>query len=209
MSARHSLVEKNPADRTARCVLCGPVAMVPAGRGWACVVARRESRRNYKKAHPERARAGRAHNPSAHRLTLRTGEPDTCAVCGPVKPDAWGRGWICPTLRVEKGWPNTQTAPAPKCQLCNKQWLVDGLCPSCERITEDLADMYIPAESRRARKQSLADMYEAAGFSIVTEDPALPTGVESAVPGWKTLGSPEPSRGVRPEYARLFGSGTK
>lgn len=173
--------------------------MVPAGRGWACVQGRRESRRNYKKAHPDRTRAGRKYAPSPHRLTERNGGPDVCSVCGPVEPKAWGRGYICPVLLKEKGWTSTQLAPAPKCGLCNKTWLVDGQCPRCDaqaRLTENLSPAFVN------------EIYEA-GMHIETAASWLDGTQESAVPGWKTLGSHLPTTTVRPEYAALYGAGSK
>ena len=213
MSARHSLTQKNVADRTAVCNLCGPVAMVPAGRGWACVQGRRESRRNYKKAHPDRVRASKALNPATHKLTVKTGETDQCVVCGEVQPVPWGRGWMCPTIIRERGWTVTQTAPAPKCALCNKHWLVDSKCPSCDGIYDDLADQFLPLESRRAKHLRSNAVYEEMGFTVITSETPLPLGTENAVGNWKTIGSQQIVKNgqgftVRPEYAALYGSGS-
>ena len=109
---KHSLTNKDKAELVADCSVCGPrVPIRLNGRyGIVCLEARRERSRRYKQQNPEKVRAGRAAaNPSTHRLSLRTGELDTCVVCGEVQPIPWGRGWMCPTIPKEKGWVVTET----------------------------------------------------------------------------------------------------
>lgn len=103
----HSLTNKDKAELKATCSVCGPE--VPIRRngkyGFVCLEARREKSRRYKQNNPAKVKATKAaSNPSTHRLTLRNGDLDTCAVCGEVQPVAWGRGWMCPTIPEEKGW---------------------------------------------------------------------------------------------------------
>jgi hypothetical protein len=211
---KHSLANKDKVALTADCSVCGPAStIVKVGNGYGCQLAVREAKRNYRKAHPERVRASKALNPATHKLTVKTGEADTCVVCGPVEPVAWGRGWMCPTIIRERGWTVTQTAPAPKCRLCNKQWLVDGQCPACDMTFADLDSQFLPLESRRAGHLRVAALYEEMGFTITETESSLPNGNESAVPGWKTLGSQQIVKNgqgftVRPEYAALYGSGS-
>jgi hypothetical protein len=203
---KHSLTNKNKPELVADCSVCGPAAPIKLNGkyGVVCVEARRVARRNYKKAHPDRARAGRAYNPSAHQLTEKTGKADTCVLCGPVTPKAWGRGWICPTILTEKGWTSSQTEPTPRCPLCSKRFLdAAGKCPSCDAEYEDLVEGLDPG--------FLTEIYEA-GMHIETAASWLETDTTPAVHGWKTLGSTAPvteTPKVRPEYASLYGSGSR
>lgn len=204
---KHSLTNKDTAALVGDCSVCGTgVAIVKVGNGHGCRLAVRQAKRNYKTAHPDRARAGRAHNPSNHRLTVKTGEMDNCAMCGDVQPVPWGRGWMCPTIIKERGWTVTQVAPTPKCKLCSQRFLIDGLCPKCDAEPEDLTEGLDPA--------FLAEVY-GAGMHIETAASWLETDTTSAVPGWKTIGSSNPvvKNGagftIRPEYAALYGSGSR
>jgi hypothetical protein len=184
---KHSLTNKDKAALTADCSVCGPAVPIRLnGRyGIVCLEARREKARRYKQAHPERVRQQKlAASPSPHRLDLRTGEADTCAVCGPVQPKAWGRGWICPTVISEKGWKVTQVAPQPKCSTCATYLDRFGVCARCA------ADQvsWMPTEARaKKRHLEMVQPYVDAGFTIADFETQLPA-EESAVTGWKTLG---------------------
>ena len=185
---KHSLTNKDRAQLLADCSVCGPrVAIRLNGRyGIVCLEARRAASRNYKKAHPERVRQQKlAASPSPHRLEVRTGEADTCQVCGPVQPKAWGRGWICPTVISDKGWKVTQVAPQPQCSTCPAYLDRFGVCPRCS------ADQvqWMPDEARsKKRHLEMTGPYIAAGFTIADFETPLPKD-ETAVPGWQTLGS--------------------
>ena len=181
---KHSLTNKDKAELVADCSVCGPrVAIRLNGPyGIVCLEARREKSRSWKERNPEKVKAARtAANPSTHRLTLRNGEPDTCVVCGDVQPVKWGRGYMCPTIPQEKGW-----------------------------IVTDVLNV----RPRRLDPQLREDL-AAAGMHVETAPSPLPAEVENAIPGWKTLGSTDPvvkngqGFSVRPEYAALYGSGSR
>ncbi|KJK12561.1 hypothetical protein UB45_07740 [Terrabacter sp. 28] len=187
---KHSLTNKDKAALTADCSVCGPAVPIKLnGRyGIVCVEARRQARRNYKKAHPERARAQKAAStPSLHRLTLRNGDPDTCAICGPVQPKPWGRGYMCPKLHEEKRWPE-QSAPDPQCPICKRYLDKYGACLRCDDDLSDLDARYMPVEARGMRKLMAQLENIPVGLTIATAETQLPSTPEVAVHGWKTLG---------------------
>ena len=208
---KHSLTNKDKAELLADCSVCGPrVPIRLNGRyGIVCLEARRQATRNYKKAHPERVRQQRANaSHSPHMLTLRTGAVDTCSQCGEVQPQAWGRGWICPTIITEKGWKVTQVAPQPQCSTCNTYLDRRGACARCAGDEWS----WMPAEARaKVRHHDAAAPYIAAGYTIADFETQLPVDDQPAVPGWRTLGGAAPEDGfkVRPEYAALYGSGSR
>ena len=189
---KHSLTNKDKAELVADCSVCGPKVPIRLnGRyGIVCVEARREARNRYKQSHPEQTqRQKAASNPSTHRLTLKNGELDTCATCGEVQPVRWGRGWMCPTIPKERGWSVSETKnirPRP----------IDPL---------------------------LREEIHAAGMHVESGPSPLSDEIENAVPGWVTLGPPatkqgtahysDPWRGrqvyIKPEYAELYGSGSR
>lgn len=180
----HSLTNKDKAELVADCSVCGPrVPIRLNGRyGIVCLEARRDHSRRWKQQNPEKVRVKKAAaNPSTHRLTLRNGELDTCVECGEVQPVRWGRGWMCPTIPAEKGWIVTEVMNVRPRQL----------------------DPGFAAELRDG------------GMHVETAPSALPVETENAVPGWKTLGSADPvvktgaGFTVRPEYAVLYGSGSR
>jgi len=212
---KHSLTNKDKAELVADCSVCGPrVPIRLNGRyGIVCLEARRAAGRNYKKAHPERVRQSKANaNPSTHRLEKRDGGPDSCSQCGDVQPQAWGRGWICPTIIKEKGWTVTQVAPQPQCSTCNTYLDRRGACARCAGDEWS----WMPTEARAKRRHLDATApYIAAGYTIADFETQLPTDDQPAVAGWKTLGSTDPvvkngqGFSVRPEYAALYGSGSR
>lgn len=188
---KHSLTNKDKPALTADCSVCGPQVPIRLnGRyGIVCVEARRQARRNYKKAHPERARAQKVGaTTSTHRLALRNGDPDTCAICGPVQPVAWGRGYMCPVLHAEKRWP-MQAAPDPQCLLCKRYLDKYGACRNCDDDFADLDARFMPLEARGMRKLMAQLEHIPDGLSLASTESQLPADVETAVPGWKTLGS--------------------
>ena len=209
MSEKHSLSDKDTVALTATCSTCGEGAAIRKnGRyGYVCLIARRMRKKQWAQAHPDRARASRSSAPSPHRLENKDGGKDTCAICGPVQPVAWGRGWMCPT--ISKNWTNVASAPAPRCGRCNGWLTAENVCVRCEAAKSQVRNLH---------PDFINEVY-AAGMHLETEPGFLPTGIENAVPGWKTLGSDQPvkadwprnSQGypVNPRYARLYGSGSR
>lgn len=189
---KHSLTNKNKVDLVADCSVCGPrVPIRLNGRyGIVCLEARRERSRRYKRDNAPRVQAAKAaSNPSTHRLTLKNGDLDTCAECGEVQPVRWGRGWMCPTIPKERGWSVSETKnvrPRPIDPLLREELITTGM-------------------------------------HVETGPSSLPTETENVVPGWVTLGPPatkpgsahysDPWQGrqvyVKPEYAELYGSGSR
>lgn len=209
MSRKHRLTEKDLAALKATCSACGPSTPIAKnGRGWVCREGRREAVRRWTKNHPAKAREIRNRPPSKHRLEKRDGSPDKCAVCGPVEPVVMGRGYGCPNRAKELGWKVFALEPQPACPVCRTYLDRFGSCAKCDNEA-DVDDIWIPRESRRAPDAGLVGELIANGFSFVEHDSFLPAGDESAVPGWKTLGSLEPWSGVKPAYAALYGAGRK
>ena len=205
----HSLTEHDHAGLTAKCSVCGPATRIAKNGkyGYVCVTARREAKRRWRAAHPAKSRADKNRPPSKHRLEKRDGSPDTCKICGPVTPVVIGRGWGCPNRAKEMGRTSFPAEPQPRCPICRTYLDRFGGCAKCDDDLSDLETAFIPNESRRAPIATLADEYERNGFTIQSFEPWLNDEPESAVKGWKTLGSAEPWKGVRPEYAALFGAG--
>lgn len=209
---KHSLTNKDTTTLVAECSVCGAGAgIAKAGRGWVCREARREAQRTFRAAHPERVREWKRRPPSKHRLTKRDGSSDTCAICGPVEPVVVGRGYGCPNRAAERNIKVFPKAPQPKCLLCGSCYLDRfGACPKCDEPEDD--SMYLPKESRGFRRlNAVASMWEEAGFSIVDGESRLGADFESAVPGWKVIGSDIPERDGRvlDTYAVLYGSGSR
>ena len=208
---KHSLTNKDKVALTADCSVCGSNAPIVKNSkyGFACVVGRQEAKDRYKAAHPERVRQSKKRPPSKHRLEKRNGEPDICAVCGPVTPVVMGRGWGCPNRAKELGRTKFPESPQPKCLLCGACYLDRfGACPRCDEPLDETK--FYPAESRLARRRDIASVYEEAGFTITEGESFLDNSYESAVPGWKTLGSNIPERDGRvlDAYAVLYGAGS-
>lgn len=209
----HRLTNRDEHALTATCSACGPDAAIARNgrQGWVCREGRREARRRYRAAHPERAKAA-AKGKSRHRLERRDGSPDVCRLCGPVTPVPMGRGWGCPKRASELGWKVFAEAPQPACLVC-RTWLDRfGSCAKCD-AEADVDGLFIPDESRlRSRGRADVSDWLLNGYTVSEGEPPLSDGNESVVPGWKTLGSFEPvgSRpAVRPEYAKLYGSGKR
>ena len=214
MSRKHSLSAKDKTALTADCSVCGPAVEIRRNGkyGFVCMVARREARKNWRRAHPARSRSNYA--TSGHSLERRDGLPDVCSKCGPVTVAPWGRGWACANLLAEKKWRPTQISPDPKCGVCNKLWLVNGMCPDCDAPPE-------PEYVQLRNPDWLETHLKINGLTIQSTETDLPMTIESAVHGWKTLGSAETKVGyahladewdgrpkyIRPEYAALYGSG--
>lgn len=207
----HRLSEKDLEAMTATCATCGPGASIVRSRNsHVCREGRREAKRRFKQAHPERVRQDKRRPPSKHRLTGRDGEPDLCAICGPVSPVVMGRGWMCPNRATELGWTQFAVTPQPKCPVCATYLDRFGACAHCDDDW-DIDSKFIPAESRRYQGADVASEYlEHGGFSIRSfESPLGDDLPESVVRNWKTIGRPDEFKGVRPEYAKLYGAGRR
>jgi hypothetical protein len=105
---------------------------------------------------------------------------------------AWGRGYACAT-RAEELRAVQQQKPVEPCRECwildaSRVYLVDGRCPRCADPRQyDTGAQLRDAESRAQDLDGVPD-----GFGVVDleHDDAydMPL-VESAVPGWRTIGS--------------------
>ena len=207
----HTLTDKDTSALTAVCSDCGPSTPIARnGRAYVCREGRREAQRRFRAAHPERVRQSKRRPPSKHRLTKRDGTPDTCAMCGPVTPVVIGRGYGCPNRAAERNIKVFAEAPQPACPICRTYLDRFGSCAKCDDDLSDLEAAHMPREARRHNGVDMASQFLAAGFSITSWENPLPSDEERpAVHGWKTLGSSEPVHPVRPEYASLYGSGSR
>lgn len=208
---KHSLTNKDKAALTADCSVCGTaVAIARNGKyGFVCREGRKAATRRYKQAHPDRVREQKNRPASKHRLTKRDGTPDTCAVCGPVEPKPMGRGYGCPNRAVELGWKVFPEAPQPRCLLCRTFLDRMGACPKCDDDFTDLDEKYLPAESRPAQRLYRPELGWLEGFAILNVDAPYVLDERPADPSLKVIGSHEPWTGVKPEYAKLYGSGSR
>lgn len=196
---RHSLTNRDEAALKATCSVCGPGAdiLLNGQRGFVCATAKREGRARYKQAHPDRAKENRRFKPSSHRLQSRKGGADICAICGPVESIAHGWGYMCPNRAKELGW-KPEEAPAPLCPTCKSRHLDKmGACPLCDEPLPDYD------RRRPGQEWDPYDEFYEAGLSVRDDFADLEDEIETAVPGWKTLGFHD--TGVRPEYAALYG----
>lgn len=211
-NVRHRLTEKDVETLTANCSVCGFVAIRKSGTGYQCAIKKAQSHSTWASANPEKAAVNRRHR-SEHLLTNKDRDNMTarCQKCGDVKLVPWGRGVVCGNLAAIRR--NVQEASSQgACRECwiidgSKVWLsADGTCPACKAW--DARNEPRPAERRDPGRRSEADLrfigYDpefdggeaepyGAGFSIVGDvDPYEIPEYESAVRGWKTLGSGKP-----------------
>ena len=178
---KHSLTNKDKAALTADCSVCGPAVPIRLnGRyGIVCLEARRERARRYKQQNPEKVKAGR-----------------TAAIPSIHR------------LSLRNGEPDT-------CVICGPvqpvRWGRGYMCPTIPAekgwVMTDVMNVR-PRPIDPVLRAELA----AAGMHVETAPSPLPTETENAVTGWTTLGSMDPVRPgitVRPEYAALYGSGSR
>lgn len=202
----HILTEKNLETKTAVCAVDGPVAIRSKGLGrFQCAVKKSEKRRAWADRNPDVARASRATR-SAHRLTTfdastMTGE---CPVCGTVGAVVKGRrrkdgtpGAMCAN-RANELWPTAgPETPQEFCGVCRRAYLTaDGVCLRCsddDQVNLNLGLAVIATQRREALE--IEDLVED-GLTVITplDTPAEMPRIESAVHGWKTLGSGDPHR---------------
>lgn len=195
----HRLSGRDEKTLTATCSVCGPVGIAKAGNGFQCEIKKRAGQRAWRQQNPERSTADRRRR-SGHELTSHDYLKLTawCVQCEDhVDLVAWGRGYAC-GVRARELRTVQQEAPARPCRDClvldgDKVYPVDGSCPRCTdpaRYDTGLALKY--AEARASDLDGLE-----AGFMVVdiTGDPCeMADDYESAVPGWKTIGSSRPWR---------------
>jgi hypothetical protein len=196
---RHSLTNKDAATLTADCSICGFVAIRKAGNGFQCAIKKAQSHRAWVKRNPEKATANRRLR-STHELFGRDYAALTakCAICGPVDMVMWGAGYAC-GVNARALRSTQQTAQVGgRCRECEiidgpagaPRLRADGSCPRCVEGPDRYVSSHVPPE-RRHRSVGLAAEYEGAGFTVVHDDndPYSLADTETAVPGWRTLGS--------------------
>lgn len=134
MNPTHRLDDKDRDARTATCSVCGPVKILPAGRGWVCANKKRAQKAQWAAANPEKVAASRA-RPGAHRLMVSDGTLGQCLLCGEVPVVPWGRGYAC-KVRADQLRQKHQDSPALRCRDC-KGWnteLSEGRCTACRLL---------------------------------------------------------------------------
>ena len=191
----HRLTGKDLSTNTATCSVCGPVGIAKAGNGFQCEIKKKASQKAWRQAHPERSAADRRRR-STHELFAHdyVGRKATCSVCGPTDLVYWGRGDIC-GVRARELRSVQEEAPSRPCREC---LLIDGIrvYPTgdvCSRCTDparcDTGKALRYAAGRGADLDGVDD-----GFTVedITGDPYAMDDYESAVPGWRTLGSSRP-----------------
>lgn len=191
----HRLLSKDPQTRTGNCSECGLVAIAKAGNGFQCGEKAKARLKAWRAANPEKAAANRRRQ-SDHELFARDYVALTakCVKCGPVGMTAWGRGYACAT-RAGELRSHQETSPSKPCQECwildgSKVYPADGQCPRCaDRRLYDTGAQLRDAEASRLERE-VPD-----GFLVVDlahDDPYEIPEYESAVPGWRTVGSSRP-----------------
>lgn len=190
---RHTLSLKDPDKRTAECAICGPVKLANAGNGkFQCAVAKRVAHTRWLRNNPEKAAANRRSR-SEHHLT----DPDpqtmtaTCAACqGLVGTVPWGRGYACGVMASARRSVQDVEVQSP-CSLCRSEgklvYPTGGVCPRCSDREHTEVGYGLMASEHRGleRRREIADSQ---GLLLVEQDLDTPR-TESAVPGWRTLGS--------------------
>jgi hypothetical protein len=197
----HRLTNRDEKTLTGECSVCGLVAIRRAGNGYRCAVKLAEKHSAWAKKNPAKARANRR-SKSDHKLFAHdyVAAKATCAVCGPVDIVMWGAGYACgPHARTLRTVQQDALA-GQKCRECAiidgytyaPRMRADGTCPRC-------SDPRVADTGAMLRDQEHNALHGSpdrvpAGFHVVHPDgdPADMPAYESAVPGWKTLGSSRP-----------------
>jgi hypothetical protein len=204
-SVRHSLTEKDTDRRTAVCAVCGPVKIRKNGKTWLCANKRKEVTDRWEQLNQGKVNARRsvvsAHHLSSADIRSMTG---TCPLCGPVAIVAWGRGYLCANRAGELRQVQ-QEAPARRCWKCCT-WsseanpvLEDDVCRRCtDELTPGHTLDYIPGARSHTveslREASLYVEFDEAGMHVGYPDDPYKLDDQQPVPGWKTIGSPLPTR---------------
>jgi hypothetical protein len=173
----HHLESKDTEARKARCSVCGPVRILPAGRGWVCAVKKREQKREWSRANADRVRASRQRQ-GAHRLSCldTINRAARCAVCGGVDIVPWGRGFTCGN-RARELRKVQQEAPTPRCPTCNDwhPWR------DCALVPYKTLDQVMPREI--VTYDGALEVLVRTGMRELPEDRR-----DRTVPGLKTIG---------------------
>ena len=192
----HRLVKKDLTTLTGECSVCGFVAIAKAGRGFMCGEKKKSAQKAWRENNPEKAAANRRLR-SDHELFNRDYVKLTaeCAVCGSVSMTPWGRGYACSTRAAELRTVQ-ESKPTAACRECwiidgDRVYMTDGVCPRCSdpRLYDTGASMK-DAERRAGELDGLPS-----GMTVVdlaSDDPYAVPNFESAVPGWRTVGSERP-----------------
>lgn len=200
----HRLLEKDPQTQTGNCSVCGLVAIRKAGRGFMCAVKKAEAQKSWKARNPEKAAAHR-HRRSDHGLFNRdyTKLTAECVVCGPTTMTPWGRGYACSKLATERRSVQEEK-PQDYCHSCwaesagerdrARVYLrADGTCPRCDDPeTLDLGGQLRDLEYGYRHSREMGQVPEGMHVAYEDDDPYFIPEYESAVPGWKTVGSDRP-----------------
>jgi hypothetical protein len=193
----HRLLKKDPDTRTGECSVCGLVAIRKAGNGFMCGEKKKATQKAWREKNPEKAATNRRQR-SPHALFNRDYVHMTaeCVRCGPVQMAPYGRGYAC-GVRAQQIRDGQEVGPQRPCRECwvmdgDKVWLRgDGKCARCEdRRQYDTGAALRDAEHRADQLDGVP-----AGFSVVdisVDDPYDMPEFESAVPGWRTVGSDRP-----------------
>jgi hypothetical protein len=169
-----------------------------SGGGWVCAEKAKANSRSWKERNPQRSRT--SSNP--HILSWKSVEDGRglCSIDGPVTIVPWGRGWICETKARYLGRVSHQNVPLKWCRDCwaemegdvdrYRVWLrADGTCPRCSEPMDLNMEFKKMAADERLR-DAAAGLVDIAGVQIVgLRDPYAMDEYESAVPGWKTIGT--------------------
>jgi hypothetical protein len=200
---RHSLTNRDQSTLTADCSVCGFVAIRKAGNGFQCAVKIAERHKAWTHANPDKASANRRLR-SEHELFNRDYLALTagCTACArEVDMVMYGAGYACGVRARELRSVQQQSTVGSRCRECTivdgpanaPRLLADGTCPRCAEGPDRYDPSHVVPERRR-KDHGVAAEYEFAGYHVVYEDDdayQMPES-ESAVPGWKTLGSSRP-----------------
>jgi hypothetical protein len=192
----HRLLKKDPLTQTGECSVCGLVAIRKAGNGFMCGEKKKQAQAAWRAKNPAKSSADRRRQ-SDHELFARDYVALTakCVKCGPVAMQAWGRGYTCAT-RAGELRTNQESSPTQPCRECwlidgSKVYPVDGTCPRCaDPRLYDTGAQLRDAEYRASDLDGVPDGYGV--VDLAHDDPYDIPEYESAVPGWRTVGSSRP-----------------
>ena len=196
---RHSLKNKDLATLTGECSVCGFVAIRKSGNGYQCAVKKAEAHRSWTQRNPEKAASNRQQR-SDHQLYNRDYRALTadCSACNrEVDLVMFGAGYACGVRARELRSVQQETLAGQWCRECQ---IIDGYrvrltadgCPRCN--DPRLSDLGASLRDAEHNGNRAADQGVPAGFHVEREgfDAYAMPEYESAVPGWKTLGSDRP-----------------
>jgi hypothetical protein len=199
---RHRLADKDESTLTGNCSVCGFVAIRKSGGGYQCAIKKAESHRAWAKANPAKAAANRRLR-SEHELFNQDYVAQTagCTACGElVDIVMWGAGYACGVnARRLRSVQQTSTV-GTRCRECTiidgpasaPRLLADGSCPRCAEGPNHYDPRHVVPERRDRAAAVVAADFEGNGFHLTYRDDFDLPESESAVPGWKTLGSSRP-----------------